>query len=275
MAEAVDLPSELKVADPLSDAFVVTGADLERAADVYERFGFVVLRGLVPESQLQQMEQELETAKQQLIDGTLDDYYGSPDLDEPGATLHGKPFRHYVIYCTDLSPAADSAARHPLLGALLGRLYGGEPWLNDYCRFGVVYQDARPDTGSHYSRIGWHSDFQANEHIEAWPSFSFTIHLDGTSPANGFLRVVPGSHKAEIDATRLGQHQFDSIPGELPIYAQRGDIILHDYKLWHAAARGTADGVSGQRRHVRGGWFAGAKLPRDHGIGYFNKNAAR
>ena len=275
MGAALKLPADCRIDDPLRSAFGASAENLDRVVEIYEKNGFVVLTGAVAEDSLQQMETELERAQQQLINGELDPYYGSDLLDEPGATLNGHPFRHYVIYCTDLSPAANEASSMPQMGAILERLYGGQPWLNDYCRFGVVYQDARPDTGSNYSRIGWHSDYQANEAIEAWPGFAFTIHLDGTSPANGFLRVAPGSHKTDIDAAVLGGHEFGAIEGEIPVYANRGDIILHDYKLWHAAARGTADGPGGRRRHVRGGWFAGPKLPREHGIGYFNKNAAR
>ena len=275
MGAAIELSASHRIEDPLRSTFSAPLDALDQAVEIYRRYGFVVLRDAIDKTTLQQMQSELETAQQQLIAGELDDYYGSELLDEPGATLDGKPFRHYVIYCTDLSPAAKAAAALPAMEEILLHLYGGEPWLNDYCRFGVVYQDARPDTGSNYSRIGWHSDYQANETIDAWPGFAFTIHLDGTSPANGFLRVVPGSHKVDIDAAELGGHEFGPIAGEVPVYAAPGDIILHDYKLWHAAARGTADGVSGRRRHVRGGWFAGPKLPREHGIGYFNKNAAR
>ncbi len=27
-----------------------------------------------------------------------------------------------------------------------------------------------------------------------WPATAVTLHIDGTGPDNGFLRVVPGSH---------------------------------------------------------------------------------
>ncbi|MEM6709312.1 MAG: phytanoyl-CoA dioxygenase family protein [Pseudomonadota bacterium] len=273
-SQALELPDQLRPTNPLG-SYGAAADDLATAAEIYRENGFVVLRNAVPESALQTMEAELTEAQARLTAGELDPYYGSDLLDEPGATLNGKPFRHYVIYCTDLSAAARTAAEDPRMATLLHQLYGGSPWLNDYCRFGVVYQDARPDTGSHYSRIGWHSDYQANESIESWPGFAFTIHIDSTSPANGFLRVVPGSHRTDVDAARLGAQRFAAIPGEVPVYAERGDIILHDYKLWHAAARGTDDGDAGRRRHVRGGWFAGEKLPQEHGIGYFNKNAAR
>ena len=64
-----------------------------------------------------------------------------------------------------------------------------------HSRFGVVYQDARPGRESSYTRIGWHSDWQSGPNLDIWPSVAFTFHVDATSPANGFLRVVPGSHR--------------------------------------------------------------------------------
>ena len=250
--------------------------DQERACQIYHAHGFVVLHDLYDEQTLVTMHAELAAAQTKLINGELDEFYGSSLLDEPGAEIDGEPYRHYLINCTDLSPATQAACQHPLFIELAKRLFNRPtPWLNDYCRFGVVYQDARADNGSQYSRIGWHSDFQAGEDIDAWPGFAFTIHIDGTSPANGFLRVVPGSHLQDADKDELGALGFRHIPGEVPVFAERGDVILHDYKLWHSAARGTADGEWGQRRHIRGGFYAGERLPLDHGIGAFYKNAAR
>lgn len=46
---------------------------------------------------------------------------------------------------------------------------------------------------------------------------------------------------------------FEKIRGEVGVYAERGDIILHDAYLWHSAARATDDAL---RRHVRGGTSA-------------------
>ena len=184
--------------------------------------------------------------------------------------------RHYVINCSDLSASVAEAASLQIYKDVARRVFNvKEPWLNDYARFGVVYQDSRADAGSKYSRIGWHSDFNSNEASVAWPSFAFTIHIDSTSPANGFLRVVPGTHRREIDRDEIGSWAFGAVSGEVPVFAERGDVILHDYKLWHSAARGTADGAAGRRRHVRGSWYGGQYLPREHGIGEFYKNAAR
>src|SRR5205807_9124826 len=135
--------------------------------------------------------------------------------------------------------------------------------------FGIVYQDARPQRGSGYSRIGWHSDWQSGPHLDIWPSVAFTLHLDATSPANGFLRVVPGSHLGDAEGMPPG---FERVPGEVAVYADRGDVLLHEARLWHSAARGTDDGPGGIRRHLRGSWCAGTRLAVGHGADDFAKN---
>ena len=236
----------------------------------------MVIQNAVPSAELDKIEEELGTAQNKLINGQLDERYGTELLDEPGATFEGEPFRHYVINCTELSATALSVAKSPLLKTFASEVFNhSDCWLNDYARFGVVYQDSRTDEGSKYSRIGWHADYNSDEGSKAWPGFAFTIHIDPTSAANGFLRVVPGSHKIEIHKDEIGSWAFDHVQGEVPVFADRGDIILHDYRLWHAAARGTADGLSGRRRHVRGSWYAGERYAPDHGIGTFYKNASR
>jgi ectoine hydroxylase-related dioxygenase (phytanoyl-CoA dioxygenase family) len=66
---------------------------------------------------------------------------------------------------------------------------------------------------------------------------------------------------------------FEKIPGEIAVYAERGDILFHDAYLWHSAARATDDDT--RRRHVRGGWFSGAGPINGPNIEQFVKNAAR
>ncbi len=145
-------------------------------------------------------------------------------------------------------------------------------WLLDYEQFGVVYQDARPGPGSGYSRIGWHTDHQSGPHLDIWPGAAFTLHFDPTSPANGFLRVLPGSHLGGTEGIPLG---FERVPGEVALYLERGDVLFHHSDLWHAAARATADGEVAVRRHLRGSWHGGARLDEGHGTADFVKNALR
>jgi ectoine hydroxylase-related dioxygenase (phytanoyl-CoA dioxygenase family) len=101
---------------------------------------------------------------------------------------------------------------------------------------------------------------------------AFTIHLDATSPQNGFLRLVPGSHRGSDAGMPPG---FEKVLGEVAVYCERGDVLLHHSGLWHSAARATDDGPAAVRRHVRGGWYGGTRPSAPHGLGDFVKNARR
>ena len=274
----------------------------ERRAEIiahYRSYGFVVIRDLFAPGLMDRMETECVAAQQQVIGGDLAERYGSTVfLDD--AFQDGQPaqrFANYVEYVNELSPAVVEAATDPFLVDVIKALIGADCWLNAASRAGVVYQDSRPGKESGYTRIGWHSDWQAAPNLDIWPATALTFHIDGTSPANGFLRVVPGSHQwatpapyrninrvaVPEDARPTGGYGdrpppfsmplgFEKIRGEIPIYTERGDIILHDAYLWHSAARATDDVAT--RRHVRGGYLNGD--PEGDGKReVFVKNAAR
>ncbi|HET6502050.1 MAG TPA: phytanoyl-CoA dioxygenase family protein [Amycolatopsis sp.] len=260
----------------------------------YRENGFVVLRGVFSDDLMARMETECVAAQGKVLAGELPERYGSTVfLDDPAKAQR---FVNYVEFVSELSPAVRDAATHPVVTAVLRRLLGETTWLRDSSSHGIVYQDARPGKESGYTRIGWHSDWQSAPSLNIWPSTAFTFHLDGTSPANGFLRVVPGSHnwatpapfknvngvEVPADAKPAGGHskteppfemplRFESVPGEIPVFTERGDIILHDCYLWHSAARATDENTT--RRHVRGSYFSGDRA--EETIDQFIKNAAR
>ncbi|WP_261565402.1 phytanoyl-CoA dioxygenase family protein [Frankia gtarii] len=289
--------------------------------DFYHRHGFVLLRGLYPVEFLDRVERECGAAQRAVLAGTVSERFGSTQyldaryLDRAGqpdgaaapperasnGTTHGgadvdvDAYVNYVEHVEELSPAVRAVATHPIMVDLLRRLLGADVWMSPSPNDGVVYQDARPGRESGYSRIGWHSDWQAMPSLDVWPGCAFTLHVDATSPANGFLRVVPGSHRwatpapyrninnvaVPADARPSGGYTdaepphamplgFEKIPGEIAVYAERGDLLLHDAYLWHSAARATENATT--RRHLRAGYYGGDPTSyRDQ----FIKNAAR
>jgi hypothetical protein len=240
--------------------------------DFFRKWGFVRIRNAYSESQLEELQADAQHWQRVLLAGRLPEKHGTVVLDDPEATVEGEPFAHYVCHITECSSIADEAVRDPIIVDSMRELLGDDVWLLDHEWFGVVYQDARPGDASGYSRIGWHTDWQSGPHLDMWPSVAFTIHLDATSPANGFLRVLPGSHRHDVEGMPPG---FEKVPGEIALYADRGDILLHDAHLWHAAARATEDAPAGIRRHLRGGWYSGTRLENGHGVEDFVKNAMR
>jgi len=258
------------VGDPAAGVF---GPDqLDQLEAFFAEFGYATLRGVLGEAELLEAEEELAGLQRRLAAGTLDSHRVAVTLDEPDATIDGRPFAHYLYFATEISERADALVHHAALVEVAERVLGPEAWLLDYEIFGVVYQDARPDPGSGYSRIGWHTDHQSGPHLDMWPGMAFTIHFDPTSPANGFLRVVPGSHLGGTDGIPPA---FERVPGEIAVYQERGDVLFHHADLWHSAARGTATGADAVRRHLRGSWHGGTRLDEGHGTGDFIRNAQR
>ena len=59
--------------------------DLDALAEAYQQVGYVVLKGLISEATIAKIETDLALAQSQLVDGDLDEKYGSRLLDEPGS----------------------------------------------------------------------------------------------------------------------------------------------------------------------------------------------
>jgi ectoine hydroxylase-related dioxygenase (phytanoyl-CoA dioxygenase family) len=276
----------------------VFGIDqLDELEAFFRTTGFVVIRGLYnPETMAGLVTAGLE-AQRGVATGKLSERHGTTHLVDDEDGVRTSQFPNYVTHVTEISPTIRQAVLDPRVVAAARRFIGQSAWLLEGAPFGVVYQDARPGRESSYSRIGWHSDWQSGPHLDRWPSVAFTIHLDGTSPANGFLRVVPGSHRwatpapyenvngvavpdgsqpsggyTDVPAPFPMPLGFEKVPGEIALYCEDGDLLLHDCYLWHSAARATED--EAVRRHIRGSFYSGdgsQHVTEDD----FVKNAAR
>jgi hypothetical protein len=237
----------------------------------FARDGYVVLSGLLSDAELDVLQSEMETLQRQAASGQLEARYAGDMFLAPFEGDH-PPYVHYVNGVTEISAAAHRAIHHPVVLDFVLRVLGPGAYFWDYNGHGAVYQDARPGAGMTYTRIGWHSDHQSRPTSDIWPGVAITVHLDATSPANGFLRVVPGSHLGGTEAMPPG---FEKVPGEIGVYCDRGDVMFHHSDLWHSAARATEDPPLGVRRHLRGTFLGGRRLAANEELEPFNKNAAR
>lgn len=281
----------------LEDFGVFDATQLDELDQFFRTYGFGILRGMFDPETLEALTEECVAAQTQVIEGTLDERYGNSVLLDDGVDAAVR-FSNYVQYITEISDKTRQSVLSPEIVTLMDRWVPGGH-LQEHSRFGVVYQDARGGRNSGYRRIGWHSDWQSGPHRDVWPSVAFTINIDATSPDNGFLRVVPGSHKWATPAPHnninkvpvpagskpTGGHTdepppiklplaFEKVRGEIPVYCEAGDVLFHDAYLWHSAAAATNDRAI--RRHVRGSWYSG-EPDADHAdfIEDFVKNAAR
>ena len=111
---AVDIPSHRAPPDLLptaADRAVTPNPDgvfgpdgLDGLCAHIDTHGYATLRGAFDEEDLAAAENELVGAQEQLVAGALDARHGTAILDDPDATVDGRPFAHYVCFATEASP---------------------------------------------------------------------------------------------------------------------------------------------------------------------------
>ena len=132
----------------------------------------------------------------------------------------------------------------PTLAILRGLDFGEVAWSAGY----VI---SKPPGGP---RLFWHQDWLYWTHpvsLDSVPHQLFAMYyLVDTTPANGCLRVVPGSHRTHMAAhdrlarahspealagADLAHAMFGDLPGEIDVPVRAGDLLLGDSRLLHAA----------------------------------------
>ena len=121
---------------------------------------------------------------------------------------------------------------------------------------------------AHGPALYWHQDFMEWDHPQAslpWPTrVFFSYYLVDTTPENGCLRAIPGSHRKrlplheilppahgpEIQALDTCHPVFADQPDAVDLPVKAGDLVINDARVLHAAH---ANG-SGARRTLLLQW---------------------
>lgn len=131
------------------------------------------------------------------------------------------------------APAALRTAGNPRLLGLVEDLYGP-----DFLPFGEAYVVKPPKEGAGWS---FHQDTGvAIDFPYPWQpdrGLNLGIYLHDSSPENGCLHVIPGSHKEkeDMDALRSRYGFGGMFPGAIPVPCKAGDVIVHARNVIHGS----------------------------------------
>jgi len=127
-----------------------------------------------------------------------------------------------------------------------------EALLGEPARLTLAHHNCVMTKHPHYgSQTGWHRDtrywsFVKPELVTVW------LALGDEDERNGVLRVIPGSHRAKLDPAQLDPAEFlieahpasqQLLKGTMPLALHRGDVLMFDSRLFHAAGRNDSEAV--------------------------------
>jgi len=118
---------------------------------------------------------------------------------------------------------------------------------------GLVFNHYVNTEDSNYSQLAWHTDvlrdiFYGNK---VMPMLNLGLHLDYSSPENGGLRLIPGTHNKGIGTLlfrKLYYLDYKEDKEEVGLTVEPGDLTIHDGRLWHRVAQSPLIGEKSRRR---------------------------
>ena len=149
---------------------------------------------------------------------------------------------------------------HPQARAVMRQLVFPDP------KFGSGYLISKPPSGPplfwHQDWWGWDDPISYTDDIT---QVFFMYYLTDTTPGNGCLRVLPGTHRRrhalhDADAAHgEGLSRVDdpndplygTMPDEVPVPVRAGDLVIGDARLLHSAYGNQSD----QERSLITLWF--------------------
>jgi Phytanoyl-CoA dioxygenase (PhyH) len=188
----------------------------------YERDGFLVLRGAIPDADIVRLEGAVH--RNPPIDGTLD----------PTAPVYPAPGRYTLALNCLKDPDLAFLAEHPSILPAAADVLGDDPRLTAY----VIYDRTPGGNG-----LPIHNDYKRWRPVGSSMNWLFTIvPFCDYDAATGPLFVSPGSHRLERVTPGL-ERPLEVAPAVTPEESsfvdpelRRGDLLLMNMHLWHRAS---------------------------------------
>lgn len=135
-------------------------------------------------------------------------------------------------------------------------LIGADARIGDREKDGVVFNRYVRSEQSLRPNLAWHTD-ALRDVFYNWkmpgPMLNIGLHFDRIRPADGGLRLVPGTHTQGPLSTLFSKIHFVSDApdkDELAVETWPGDLTVHDGRMWHRVVASPETGWGSLRRSM-------------------------
>lgn len=206
----------------------------------FEQDGYLILRNLCPES----LRQEMLAATKEGLSRVVEPVEYEADVEYPGSppsrnVMGGETVRR-LKQAHSRGMCFTELVSHPAMMGRLAQLLGPDyvmPMAHHNC---IMTKQPEFSSDTH-----WHQDirfwsFERKELISVW------VALGEENLDNGCLKVIPGTHRMEFDASRLDDRIFlrpdlpenqALIDSSVSAILHPGDVLFFHSRTFHAATR--------------------------------------
>ena len=224
--------------------------------------GYLRLPRFLSESQVEEILQGLAEVEARWIAEKREKARGIPI--KYGRAPDGKPYVNRFAFASLYSDRLHRAVEP--LRAVAGVFGPGFRFGEDE-KDGMVVNHYVNLEGSRYKQLGWHTDGLRDVFLgqKLRPLWQVGLYLDDSPREKGGLRLIPGTHRQGLAGMLFRKAYFVSHapdPREVCIEAERGDLTIHDGRLWHRVARATVTGEASRRRVAYLPFVEGPRRPK-------------
>lgn len=183
-----------------------------------------------------------------------------------GRDLDGKPYVNRYAFASLYSERVHAIVTGEKFQRI-ARIFGPDFRFGEDEKDGMVVNHYVNVDGSRYKQLGWHTDGLRDIFLgqKLRPLWQVGLYLDDSPRSKGGLRLIPGTHKQGLGGMLFRKAYFVSHapdPREVCIEAQRGDLTIHDGRLWHRVARAEVTGEASRRRVAYLPYVEGPRRPK-------------
>lgn len=216
----------------------------------FDTHGFIRFRGIASQSECDTLCAALESLSCTWRETKRETVLGIPL--QWGHKPDGSKYVQRYAYSSHYHPAVEAFCTSDRFEPVR-RLCGEDARLAQTEKDGVVVNDFINDSGSSWKKLGWHTDGLRDLFYLTMPEpmLNVGLYLDDCPEEKGGVRLIPGTHTQGFFSMAFGKAYFmDHRPDkrEVALSARRGDLTIHDGRLWHRTQQSTLSGPESRRR---------------------------
>jgi len=231
--------------------FQFGGELTEEQKEYFSKYGVIHFKRFIePETALTFIA-ELEKIEKKWLEEGIDKVNGIPL--KFGKNEKGEPMIQRMCFTNKYSAVLNEFLHDPRFKLILQFLAPYEGRVGEDEKDGLVFNHYINQPNSKFSQMGWHTDSPRDLFLgqKILPMLNVGIHLDDCPSSNGGLRVLPGTQNQSVLKLLFGKKQFiDHKPDarEVAFEIERGDLTIHDGRLWHRVEVSPNFGEKSRRR---------------------------